>query len=610
MSADGRYSMVFAEVAFDPLEVERSAGFVEQLDDRVRAALDGADCAELEFAALGGPHFVVASSGTMIRDVRLAFAITAVGVLLVFAFFLGRLRLLPVALLPGGVGIGVALGVMGLIDAEVHALTIGFAAAVTGISVDYAIHLLHRALHRGGDDTEQRIRGALGAVWRPVVLGCATTVVAFVVVSFTGFPGIRQLAIFSSISVPVALVATMFVLPPFHRLLLGGKPIAGSVAGRLSSAMSRYQTAPSSPARRLAVIGCFAAVCGVAVWLAGGVTLSGDPRDMGYRDPEINRREELVRSLFPGLIGQSVVVAAGTTAERALEVNDAVYEALIDGGFAADRIVSISPFLPAPSTQQRALAAAADLLDDGATRRAFVEVGFRPEYYQQLREGVAVPPLTARDFAGTTLGDLVHDSLRRDGDEHVVTTRALTADDSELERLARVVESVRGASLVSERLQVRGALEAMQLEIAAMLGIWLVAALVLVSLAMRSPLAGLRAALPAVFGVVAAAGLFGVLGRPLTPIAAPGFTLVMGLGIDYGIFMQGRRELTIGEASPAVLASALTTLAAFGALAVARTRAMADLGLIIMVGVGAGVLAALLLVPALSPARFRPGVDR
>ncbi|MBW2277892.1 MAG: MMPL family transporter, partial [Deltaproteobacteria bacterium] len=600
MSADRRYSLVFAEVAFDPLEVERSSGFVDQLDVRVRDSLVEVDLGDLEFVALGGPHFVVASSGTMIRDIRLAFAITAVGVLLVFVFFLGRLRLLPVALLPGGIGIGVALGVMGLVDTEIHALTIGFAAAVTGISVDYAIHLFHRALHRAEDSTGGRIAGALAAVWRPVVLGCATTVVAFVIVSFTGFPGVRQLAIFSSISVPVALIATLFLLPPFHRILLGGKPVADRVAGRLSSAVSRFQAGPSSLVRRLVVVGCFAAVCGGAVWFASTVSLSGDPRDMGYRDPEINRREALIRSLFPGLIGQSVVIASGSTSERALEINDELYGALIEGAFAADKIVSVSPFLPSPRAQQHALEAATELIDAETTRKAFLEAGFKPKFYDGLRAGVETAPLTPDDFADTSLAGLVSDSVRQEGDLYVVTTRVLTADDDELERLASVVDQVPGCSLVSERLQVRGALEAMQREIAAMLGIWLAVALVLVSLVMRSPLNGLRAALPAVFGVAAAAGLFGLLGRPLTPIAAPGFTLVMGLGIDYGIFMQGRRRAAVVEASPAVLASALTTLAAFGALAVARTRAMADLGLIIMVGVGAAVLAALVLVPALS----------
>jgi predicted exporter len=603
MSADRRYALVFAEVTFDPLDVGRSARFVDQLDARLRGSMRDAGLGDFGVSALGGPHFVVASSGAMMRDVRLAFAITAVGVLLVFAFFLGRLRLLPAALLPGGVGIGVALAITGLVGEEVHALTVGFAAAITGISIDYAIHLLHRALHREESETRGRIVAALGVVRRPVVLGCATTVIAFVIVSFSGFPGVRQLAIFSSISVPVALLATLFLVPPFHRFLLGGRPVASTLAGRLTGLVSRLHARPVSRARRAVVIGGFAVLGGAAAWLAHDVPLSGDPRDMGYRDPGIAQREALIRSMFPGMIGQSVVIAEATTMERALEINDDFYATLLERGFASDKVFSISPVLPALRAQERALEASTELLDDRATREVFIEVGFTPEYYDGLRTGLEAAPLDPEDFADTGLGELVADSLHRVDDRWIATTRVLTSDDAEVERLADVVEGVSGCALVSERLQVRSALEAMQREIAAMLGIWLAVALVLVSIVMRSPLFGLRAALPAVLGVAAAAGLFGLLDRPLTPVAAPGFTLVMGLGIDYGIFMQARRRAWVREASPAVLASALTTLAAFGALSVARTRAMADLGLIILVGVGTAVLAALLLVPALSSSR-------
>jgi predicted exporter len=80
-------------------------------------------------------------------------------------------------------------------------------------------------------------------------------------------------------------------------------------------------------------------------------------------------------------------------------------------------------------------------------------------------------------------------------------------------------------------------------------------------------------------------------------------------GIDYGIFMQGGRRATVREAAPAVLASAFTTLAAFGVLASARTKAMADLGLIILVGVLVAVFTAIVLVPLLSPQRAEKAVE-
>jgi predicted RND superfamily exporter protein len=133
-----------------------------------------------------------------------------------------------------------------------------------------------------------------------------------------------------------------------------------------------------------------------------------------------------------------------------------------------------------------------------------------------------------------------------------------------------------------------------------MLAVWIGAALIVLSFSERSWWFGLRATVPALFGVSLVVFLFAVLGRPLTPVASAGITLVMGLGIDYGIFMQSKRSHALSNTASAVFASALTTVAGFGVLALSRVQAMADLGLIILVGVLGALVAALFLVPALS----------
>ena len=76
--------------------------------------------------------------------------------------------------------------------------------------------------------------------------------------------------------------------------------------------------------------------------------------------------------------------------------------------------------------------------------------------------------------------------------------------------------------------------------------------------------------------------------------------LIIGLGADYGIFMVGQvRSGKDGHTTRAVLVSGLTTLAGFGALVLARHPALHTLGLTVLVGVGAAIPVAVLLVPAL-----------
>jgi predicted exporter len=607
VSAAGDHALVFIEVGFDPLDVGRAKAFVAELDRAVAAGLARAGAADLQVVTLGGAHFAAASGAAIIDDVRRAFLFTTVLVIAVFLAFFRRLRFLPAALVPGAAGIAVAVGVFGLLGIPVHALTLGFAATITGVSVDYAIHLLHRALHAGGEDSGQRMAAALSATGRPLALACGTTVAAFVLVATSAVPGLRQLAIFAAISIPAALAATLLVLPAFHAAILGGAPGRAGRAARWSRGLAALAgPATGAPRRgRRAVTGVvFLLAAAAGVWLGLAAPRSGDPRDLGYRDPDLAAREAKLAAVFPGLSDQVALVATGATIDEALAVNDATWRELGRVGIGRERVVSVAPFLPARAEQRAALAAAGRLLaEDGGVAAAFGDTGFAPGYLDDLRKRLEVPPLVPDDFAGTALEAVTAEAIRGAAGRFHVLTRVQAGGEADLDALARVAGAVPGLELVSERLETRRALEAMLADLGRMLGVWLAVALVVLGALHRSPRFGLVAALPALFGVAVALGLFGLLGRSLTPVAGAGLTLVLGLGIDYGLFVLCAGGRWAGEVAPAVAASALTTLAAFGVLAASDTRAMADLGLVILAGVSAAMLAALVLLPALGGGR-------
>ncbi|MFO8072176.1 MAG: MMPL family transporter [Polyangia bacterium] len=605
LSSDRRRALVLLEVEFDPLDVGRAARFTAELDDALRAALSRAEESELGFTALGGPHFSAASAGVIMGDVRQAFVLTAAAVLLVFGVCFRRLRMLPAALLPGGVGIAVALSAAAALGVEMHALTLGFAATITGISVDYAIHFLHRARRESGGDRAARAGSALRVVTRPLLLGCGTTVAAFLLVATSEVPGMRQLALFAAVSVPVALAASLLLLPAFHRLLLGPQPDADGPPERWSMRLAEIGGVRATPLRRVFAISPFVALLAIGAAFGIGAPLSGDPRDLGPVSEGLERREAEIRGAFPGLFDQVMVLASAETRDGALAANDELYGALLESGIARERIVSLSPFLPAGSTQRRALEEVRRMLGEGPENLLGLlrEKGFSESYEVQLKERLDVEELRPEDLEETALEELVAESLREIEGRWYALARVSAPGKKDLDELAAAVADAPGCSIVSERLQARRTLEAMQGEMVRMIALWLAVAVVALALVQRSPAFGLRAAFPALVGVAAAAGLFGVLGRPLTPVAAGGMTLVMGLAIDYGIFMQPRRADRARDSAPAVITSALTTTAGFGVLAASRTRAMADLGWIVLVGVSAAVLTAVIAVPAMTRER-------
>ena len=136
-----------------------------------------------------------------------------------------------------------------------------------------------------------------------------------------------------------------------------------------------------------------------------------------------------------------------------------------------------------------------------------------------------------------------------------------------------------------------------------LLGATLVNVLLLVLL-YRRPLKILVSALPVATGLLGMFGIMAATGTAFNLFNVIAAILVIGLGVDYGIFMVCRVfEGHQRGVDRAVLASGLTTLAGFGALVLARHPALHSIGLSVLLGIGVAIPTALLVIPALVPRR-------
>jgi predicted RND superfamily exporter protein len=109
----------------------------------------------------------------------------------------------------------------------------------------------------------------------------------------------------------------------------------------------------------------------------------------------------------------------------------------------------------------------------------------------------------------------------------------------------------------------------------------------------------LLALLPVLTGLVVMFGAMAWLGLELNLFNVVASILIIGLGVDYGIFMvcHGQQEQDLASAR-AVLVSGLTTLVGFGALVLAEHPALHSIGLTVLLGISAAVPTAVLVIPA------------
>jgi predicted exporter len=136
---------------------------------------------------------------------------------------------------------------------------------------------------------------------------------------------------------------------------------------------------------------------------------------------------------------------------------------------------------------------------------------------------------------------------------------------------------------------------------------FLLRALVMVILVLTVALRRLRMVvlclLPALTGLLVMLAVMGATGLSVNMFNMAASVLVLGLSIDYGVFMVRRAHVDDGAEQRAVVASALTTLSGFGALALAQHPAMFSLGITVVLGIVPAMLCALWIVPALQGAK-------
>jgi predicted RND superfamily exporter protein len=146
----------------------------------------------------------------------------------------------------------------------------------------------------------------------------------------------------------------------------------------------------------------------------------------------------------------------------------------------------------------------------------------------------------------------------------------------------------------------------------------LLAITLLLLIILRKPFDVLLAMLPLVFsGLFTVAGM-ALLGIPFNFANVIALPLILGVGIDYGVYIvqRGRRseaeaaELLHSGAARAVLFGALTTIASFGNLVWARHPGTVSLGILLAMGLALTLVGALVFLPNLMLWHLRAGRAR
>jgi predicted exporter len=566
---------------------------------------------------LSGPGvFAVAARAKIEKAVvRLSIASAILVVTLLLAVYrslpaLG-LGLLPVA---SGALLGIAAVALGF--GAVHGVTLGFGVTLIGESVDYSIYFF---IQSSRQHSEAGARSWQQLWWPTIRLGMLTSVCGFASLLPSGFPGLKQLGLYSVSGLIVAALVTRFVLPallPARFAIRDVTPWGDGIAGALLRI------------RRIGTATVAVAAVGLAALSIAALYHHRDSlwnRDLAALSPISIEEQNLDAKLRADLGAADVpdlVVVSGPDLEsilRCAEQTARALQPLVDAGVIGG-FESPANYLPSFATQEARRSSLPDAAELRANlRSATMGLPIRSDRLLPFLEDVEAtrhaPLVAERDLAGTSLNAgfealILH---QKDRWNAMLPLRGpASGQDIDLSRVATALEAhdVHQALALNLKQQ-SDALYAAYLGQAihfSLAGLLALTALLLIAL--RSPLRVARVLAPLVLSVLIVAAGLAVSGIQLTILHLVGLLLIVAVGSNYALFFdrqaysgdRGSEALTLASL---VIANAGTVMG-FGLLAFSQVPVLVALG----TTVAPGTFLALLFAATLSPQGARAAVRR
>ena len=213
-SSEGNFRLLFVQSGVDLSSYRQCASWLKSIREVVaslRAEQPKADWDGVVVHYTGRPVFVMEIAASMQHDMSGSVAGTTV--IIALLFWLTHRRWLPMLWLLTLLGLilGATLALGGLVLGAISVVSMGFAAVLLGLAVDYAVvHYQEALAHPQLSVPEIRRAIAPSILWAAI-----TTMSAFLVLNLGGLPGLGQLGTLVAIGVGLAaLVMVMIYLPP------------------------------------------------------------------------------------------------------------------------------------------------------------------------------------------------------------------------------------------------------------------------------------------------------------------------------------------------------------------------------------------------------------
>ncbi len=593
-SPDGKSILILAESRLsltDSRNCERIQAELEQIYSKVLQPGVSADL-------IGTLPHTLANSRTVKRDLRVLLPAATIMLLLLLSFTLRDRKAILVFGVPF-LGALPAIGLTSLIFGEISALALGFGIVILGISVDFSVHLFLALVKENGPNTQ-----ILRILRRPIFYALLTTTSVLTVLFFSDVSSHRQMAMLAIAGVLFGVVFAWLLIPTLTTENSTGENV--SLSGAAVPLLKH-------PFIRTGVVILWGLLLLSGIWSWQHLRYNGDLQAINVSDEEVLEVEQRFRDSWGGNVNQAFIVTSGVSIDHTLDAATVLFEYLLKNGF--ETIQTPVSLLPGPLTQKIRMDNWATFWQgkqpgfssdfaEAAGEQGFSEQAFTP-FFEWLKREPQL--LTPTQFDGTVFEPMLNSMIRlvegcgedKGTDCYLVLT-TVSINEKKLPILLNYSEQEPAVTVVANQ-KWRGDVEHLLkkdiLQLSSLAGCVVI---LLVALQFRSITAVVAVLAPVVSALAAMSVFCWLAGSELNMMHLMMGIMVIGLSVDYGIFIVcSRLEKLLASTPLAVSICAASSLIGFGVLSFAAHPALQSLGVTVLVGIGTAWPTALFVSPVI-----------
>ena len=510
----------------------------------------------------GLPLFSAAAASAAQTELTVIGLLSTLGIIAITWFWFGNLRALVLILTVSAQALLMAVAVTVTVLGEVHLITLVFGTTLIGITVDYSSHFLCARLSKD-EAPEKTIKRLLPSL----TLALVSTAVGFALMACTPFPGLKQMALFCVSGIIAAYVAVLLWLPILNRT-------AFTFRQPLMRLVSFLNTLPSigsvsSPARWCL---SFAALLFLATGLPQ-LELRASLSDLN-NPPEalLEDTQKISHLLNAPSLSQYFLIKAKTLDEL-LEKEEALKKELsmakipgVTFSSTADWVASDSNAKEVMELKTHACLTVNASLQTvlGASLDCTVKENLRYEDLARELSPLGILPPLYEDESGVSA---------------LILVRGLSS--ANIDAVKSLAQPQNGVYWHNYPEQISELLAQYCEKIAWLLAAAMACTVIILTAFFKKE--AWRAYLPCFLGIAFTLALFGWMGIGLSLFSLLACVLLLGLGLDYGLFLTANPQGNVHTVA-AITFAVLTTLLSFGLLAFSSTPALRSFGLCVMAG--------------------------